>query len=345
MTVVLISFIEQGATLKPLSRSQMLDVETAFTLYLLRVISFREAYKRCDALLDEDQEHLKIVIKSKLSKMIEDADCNTIFKPAILRLINGDDIGFRKFNFPTARTLKIIRHNQVPLFNRIKHIAYPINKIGPKHIQKLETEYLDIVKPHADRYVARYARFLTMGDSGTTLDDLSRDLIVLALRSMRQYYPWRKGLHLANTMRQTITNRGRGMITYSVAGVRQRLVMDEHRGVMVNRESSSEFDTASNWRGWADDPSRIRPLQSQIASIARGGDSEAKVAQFVLSPENHDQFCNWLEDLLPVTKGTEDISSAVKKSGYPYAMLLAKFLKLPLAEVTLALSRLQDLAA
>jgi len=342
---VLISFLEQEATLKSLSHSQMLEIETAFTLYLLRAISFREAYRRCDMILDEDQEYLKVTIKSKLSKMIEDADCNTIFKPAILRLINGDDVGFRLFNMPTTRTKRIIKQNNDILQESLKRVAYPIDQIGPKHIEKLENKYLEIVKPHAYYYVSRYARFLTMGDSGTTIDDLSRDLIILALRSMRQYYPWRKGLHLANTMRQTITNRGRGMITYSVAGVRQRLVMDEHRGVMVNRESSTGFEIASNWRGWADDPSRMHPLQSKIAFIAKGKGPEAKVAQFILSPEDQDQFCNWLEQVSPVTKGSEDLSAAVKKSGYPYASLLAKFLNLPKPDVKSTLIKLQSLVA
>lgn len=341
---MLISFLERGNDLKSLSKPQMLEVEAAFLLYLTKAISFREAFTQCEMVLDDDQEHLRVAIKSKLSRMIEDADCNIRFKPAILRLAAGDDTGFRKLNAPVNRTSSIIQKHKRLLKGRLSKLAFPIEQIGPKHLASLEMQHLESVEPHARRYVNRHARFLTMGDSGTTVDDLTRDLIVLALRAMRWYYPFLSGLHMSNTMRRTITNRGRGLVTYSVSGSRQRLVMDES-GRMLNRESSLEFDSASNWQGWSENPSGERDLQFDIRQLAKTSAVHELMAKFLLDGKVQEAFCHWLEGIIPSCAGCADVSAAVKKSGHEYAVLLSRFLSVPKDSIEQALTDFRSLAA
>jgi len=340
---MLISFLEQGNILANLSRNQMFEVEGATLLYLLKCISFREALKMATDVLDEDQEYLRVGIKAKLSRLIEDADCNSLFKPAILRLATGDATGFNRLNAPTGRTQKIIDRYKDNISSRIQEVAFPIKSIGPKHLARLELEHLSLVKPHAKNYVYHYARFLTKGDSCLSLEDLTNDLIALALRGMRWYYPFLSGLHLTNTMRRTITNRGRGLITYYTAESRQRRVIDED-GNMTNMESGFEFDAAVDSGAWSENPTAGHTLKISLNSMARDPGTSGLLAKFMLDEVEQERFCAWLEQHLPACVGSRDVASAVQKSGRDYASLLSTFFKLPLKDVRQSLKLIQEAA-
>jgi hypothetical protein len=314
----------------------MFEVETAFLLYLIKGYTFRQAYNRCEVVLDDDQEYLKLVIKSKLSKMIEDANCNIYFKPAILRLAAGDDTGFVSLNAPTSRTNAIIARNRSLFNQRLEEVVYPLSTIGPKHLKSIESVHLDIVTPHAEAHAKKYGTFLTNRDSGFTLKDMVQELLLAASKAIRAYYPFRKNLHLTNTMRQSMTNRGRGLITYNV----NRLVPED--GKSVERESSVHFEDATNWEGWAEDSSKLNDLKWKLSSLAKTSKTYDKVANFMLSAELQDEFCSWLEEHNPGTRVID--FDYISQSGIPYYILLSQFLGLPQDSVKVVLNNIQRAA-
>jgi hypothetical protein len=339
---MLISFLERGMILQTLSRSQMLEVEKAFTWYLLNSIRYLDAAAMCEKVLDPDQVHLKPIIKARLSTMIEDYDCNVLFKPALLRLGAGDNSLFRKLKTSPRRSQLILDTNRKAVRVSLRKVQYPLNIIGPDHVKELEEEHLALVEKHAWNHVSRHAKFLTMGGSGTSVGDMVNDLQLLAMRAFRHYYPFRKGLHLTNTMRATITNRGRGMVKYYTAGVRQRFIMDENYK-MVNRENGGlAYDIALDTY---DDRSAEsgRALDFDIQALANGKGSVAEVAKFMRDPIAQDRFITWLEQDFSISDAA-DVAEAVQMSGKPYSLLLSRYLKRPRDEVRKAIVQIRKVA-
>jgi hypothetical protein len=310
-------------------------------LYLLHAINFYEAMHRCDSILDDDQEHMKVIIKSRLAAMIENADCNMIYKPAILRLTRGDATIFKELDVSPKQTIAILKNNKNLLNDELKKIKYPISVLGPSHLRFLENEHLPLVVNHAEHYVLRYARFLTQGNSGMTSGDMVNDLVLLALRAMRWYYPYLSGLHLTNTMRATITNRGRGSITYNVVDSRRRMFQTRD-GKTINRESSAFFDQASNWSGYSEDPTNYNNITTSITKTSNK--VEAVLAKFVLNGKIQDDFLTWLENKYTICKNQSDIITAVKLVGKTYEVLLADFYHFDVFDVKSALEKFRRAA-
>jgi hypothetical protein len=333
--------------LSPLSAAQMLEVERAFTWYLLRAINYKEAAARCEQVLDADQIHLKVVIKKRLSEMKDDYDCNALFKPALIRLAAGDDTLFRQMKTPSRRSASILKSDPKAVRVCLKQVAYPIAKIGKTHIEFIEAEHMPLIEPHAFRHVSKHAKFLTMGDSGITIEDMVNDLKLIALSAVRWYYPFRKGLHLTNTIRLSITNRGRTMVTYNVAPRRQRVSMDGNYK-MVNREVGGKiFDIAADTHADksldATDSGKV--LNLDIAEMAKGPRvSAAKVARFIQDPVAQDLFIDWLKKYSAKAAEAPDIPTAVRIVGLPYSRLLSEYLQAPRVNVVRALSRLRRMA-
>jgi hypothetical protein len=335
---MLVGFLEQNAQIRnSLSRSQMFEIETIFLLYLLKVISFRQAATQTDNVLDPDQAHLRIILKQKLSDLIGDADCNTVIKPAVLRLAAGDATGFKAAQASPQRTLQIIKRYKKPIMEQVRKCVFPLNEIGPKHVRKLEAEQLKLIMPHVKSHVYTKARFLTNGDSGLALTDIQHELLLLALRALRSYYPFREGLYLTNTLRNTVTLRGRGFVTAATATCRRRLVMQGDKS--VNLESTVE--DIDNMSEFSVDPCSLRDLQNGLLQVASKGGVASRIANFLLSPEKQDEFCFWVERIAQV-KG-EDLADTVKKTGLPYASLLSRYLELPKRDVRYALEKIQSL--
>jgi hypothetical protein len=326
---MLSAFLESGNSLSSLSRSQLSVLQKAFMLYLLQAIKFNDAMRICNKVLDEDQEHMKVVIKTKLAEMIENPDCNLIYKPAILRLANGDYTGFRRLGVSISPTLKIIRTNFHLVEPQLKKIKYPISVLGPSHIGKLEKEQLPLVEKHAFFYVKRFARFLTQGDSGISVEEMVKDLIIIALRTMRWYYPYISELHLTNTMRRSITNRGRGMISYNVVESRRRIINDEN-GNTVNRESTTLYarygSLVDNWLGFSNNPINAVDARMSLNSLQCQNNNIGKVASFILSEDSQAKFVKWVNARFKTEE--TDIMSAIRHSGKTGVYLICKYLNI-----------------
>ena len=338
---MLSAFLESGNTLSALSASQMHTLKRAFMLYLLQAVKFNDAMKLCYKILDEDQDHLRVVIKAKLAEMIENPDCNLIYKPAILRLAMGDPSVFKSMGVSTAATKNIIARDWHIIKPQLTKIKYPITELGLKHIESLENEQIPLVEKHAMFYVMRYSRFLTQGDSGLTIEDMTKDLVVVALRAMRWYYPYISKLHLTNIMRRSITNRGRGMITYNVVESRRRVFTDED-GRTINRESVAAFASASDWIGFSEDPTSGMNMKLVLEDLSRNNPVVKKLSSFILSDKIQDEFLSWLEKRYGIKEDT--IPTAVTKSGKSYAYLLANFLQIDKDEVKKALLQIRAAA-
>jgi hypothetical protein len=375
---MLVSYLERGMQLRMLSASQMLEVEKAFTWYLLKTIRYQQAVPICVKVLDPDQEHLKIAIKQRLTALISDHDCNVLFKPALLRLAAKDDSLFRQLNTDPERSLKILRSNRERMKFALNEVKFPIDIIGPDHIRELQDEHLHQVESHAYRYVSKNMKFLTMGDSGISIEDMVTDLKALALSAMRQYYPFREGLHLTNTMRSTITNRGRSAITYSTSQRRQRVSMtglspetlleennrknllekclqsqdfEEWRRFKLNQKYKMEnreaggvaLDVALNTHTGTSIDGGL-PLELDIQAMAEGENTAALIARFVLDQTEQDAFCSWIERHVKKVVGAADVASAVRMSGISYSWLLAKYFGVPREEVAETLNSLKRMA-
>jgi len=344
---MLCSYLETGHKLHLLSRLQLFEVETQFALYLIKAQSFNETMENCDRVLDDDQLELHAIIKERLSEMISDADCNCKFKPAILRLANGDKTGFHALHAPSRRTQMIINVHRVAFDKALSRVVHPINEIGPSHLAEIEASYMDKIKKHTQRYVRRYARFLTLGDSTKDMDDIANDLGVFALCSMRGYYPFRSGLHMENSMRRTITNRGRSYITSSIAET-NRSVVQLPDGTSYRREVSWVGDAVNgapildSIEG--DDPRNSSSINLDLRKAAKGGGAIAMISQFILSPTMQEEFIGWLGSKVPSCSMASDITEAVRITGRSYEMLLGRFLALPAKQVHDALVELRGFA-
>lgn len=337
---MLMSFVEKGATLRRLSRSQLAAIEVQFMLYLLQATTFFNALRICDAVLDDDQADLRSVLKQKLADMIEDPDCNTMFKPAILRLARRDDLGFRKLGESPKRTQAILSAHWPRIRPRVCAVEFPIHIIGPNHLKSIEMVHLDKVRPHASHFIRKYARFLTMGESTREHRDMVEDLLLLALRSLRWYYPFRKGLHIENTMRSTITNRGRSLIKFHTADQRARLVQGED-GITYNRETNVGFDFALNSSACSYDPSNIRFMSIGLQRAAKEDSTLGSIARFIISPTMQDRFLDWLTRRDPRIANAQDVADAMTICRGDYAALLAQFLNLNTSDVRQALGAIQ----
>jgi hypothetical protein len=167
--------------------------------------------------------------------------------------------------------------------------------------------------------------------------------MAFAMSTLRQYYPWRSGLHLSNTMRNTITNRGNGYITRETRDVRKRHYQDE-RGVTINRESGAKYEKASI-AAIGDDPSRSSTLRVLLGKMSSEDSVRGQVARFVIDVPLQEAFCAWLEQRIPACAGADDVADAVARSGCEYHALLANFLGEPRVDVQRALRHVQQLAA
>ena len=335
----MLSYVERGASLTSLSTQQLAEIERQFILYLMQITTFWRAVSACTAVLDDDQAHLRAVIKAKMADMIADVHCNAMFKPAILRLAAGDRTGFKRLGENPTRTLRVIAGSRMAFDDRINAVQYDIGSVGPKHLSSIEMVHLEKVKPHSTRFARTKARFLTMGEAGLELTDIVKDLQMLALRSLRWYYPFRSGLHLENTMRNTITNRGRSAIKYATADVRRRLVQGDD-GVTYNRESSGLGYEIAIQSGYAQDPTDDLAIRSKLHSLARSGGTVADVVKFMLDHLLQEKFIDWVAKNDPRAAGSTDLTDVVSACG-DYGGLIAGFLGCRPSDVRTALSDIQ----
>lgn len=340
---MILLFLENGYKLSSLSRSQMKVLEKAFTLYLLHAIKFNDALQLCYNALDDDQEHMKTIIKDKMAEMIEDADCNQFYKPALLRLAAKDDSIFRKNDIPQASTLRIFEQHAALIKERIKAVEYPLNVIGPQHIRRLEQEHLskdgEALKPmetHARNYVFHYARYLTQGDSGFSANDMISNLKIVGLRTLRWYYPFLSGLHMLNTMRRSITNRGRGMLTAATVESRCRMIQLSN-GRTVNLESTANFDKAIDWAGFAEDPTARIESNMTLVSLMNDHSIESKILCIILDEGTRNAFLSWMQKRYDLAEA--DLAEAVSKTGKSYVYLLSKYFKMDIDDVKKAMRR------
>jgi hypothetical protein len=331
-------FLDKGAQLRRLSPKQMDRIRAEFILYLVHATTFLQCMSRCTQVLEPDQADLRSVIKEKLTDMIEDHYCNTVIKIAILRLAQGDPGGFVRANCNPDFTLKVIAANKKAFKRRLDEVQF--GQLRSQSIARIEQEYLEKVRPHAKHYVMSKARFLMSSEHGLKAEDMINDLLLLALRSFRWYYPFRKGLHMLNTMRMTISNRGKGLVRYNVADGRRRLIMLES-GEMYNRESSGEFDLALNSPNGSSDPTKARNAFIDTMRLYEKPEY-APVANFVVDLTKQAAFVDWCSHRYgKLFHNMESLSKYIAENKINYAKLLSCFLEHPHQYVNEALSQLR----
>jgi len=336
------SFLDRGDELRELDAAQKRALDEQFLLYLVHGTSFRDALRESAELLTEYQFFLKEVIKAKLTTMIEDPVCNTRIKPAVLRLAAGDTTGFRVMQENPRRTRRIVSKNAKTFRRLLREVKF--DEIGPTSIASLEEEYLESVRPHARNFVNYRAVFLTSAEHGLSTKDMITDLMIIALRTFRWYYPYREGLHMLNTMRAAITNRGNSLIKYNTADVRRRLIMLDS-GEMYNRESSGDYEAALNSSAGSADPTRWSNLRLDIDRLREYGYNPS-VIEFVSSPEMQDRFVGWVGAKYGVRLSSiEDVGRYLKSNGKSYKKVVALFLQQPAKSVNTALNALRSVAA
>lgn len=336
------SFLDRGDDLHRLDSRQKRHLDEQFLLYLVHGQSFREALQKSTEILREDQFDVREVVKAKLTALIEDPVCNTRIKPAVLRLADGDPIGFRVLDECPRRTKRIVANNAKTFRRVLRQVKF--DEIGPTNIASLEQEYIDRVTPHARNFVNYRAVFLTSAEHGLSTKDMITDLKIVALRTFRWYYPYREGLHMLNTMRSAITNRGNSLIRYNTADVRRRLIMLES-GEMYNRESSGDYEAALNSSAGSFDPTRAADLRIDIDRLKDRG-YNSSVIQFVSSPEMQDRFIGWMSARYGMQfSSIDDASRYMAHHRKSYYKLLSMFLQQPRDHVKLALGALKRIAA
>lgn len=338
------AFIDRGDAFRdaPASLRRLLDEQ--FLLYLLHATKFRDVLATVNDNLDEDTAYLKPLVKVRLTEMIDDPTCNTYVKPSVLRLIAGDKTGFRAMRVSTSRTAKIIARHEKAFVRRLKALEFDVSEIGPQQITRLELEYLDKVRQHSKNFAQYKARFLITAEHGLSLENIVSDLQMVGLRTFRWYYPFRTGLHMTNSMRRAITNRGNSLIKYNVADVRRRLIMLDS-GEMYNRESSGDYDAALNSSAGSVDYTRAIDLSLDVMRLSEKGYSPG-VLDFVRDPQVQDRFIGWysakcgkqLADMV-------EVSRRITLEGDSYTSLLAEFLEEPREGVRAALKALRMIAA
>lgn len=318
--------LDEGARLRRLSRSQMNYVKEQFILYLVHGISFREAIARCNAILEDDQHAERVVIKERLAAMIEDHYCNTVVKPAIIMLARGDRSAFRKAHASTAFTATVIRRHPKIFRRVVRDVKF--DDLSPRGIATVERDYLERVQSHARNYVWRKAKFLMSAEHGLSASDMINDLQLLALRAFRWYFPFRSGLHMLNTMRSTISNRGKSMVKYNVADSRRRLIALPN-GETYNRESSGDYDKALNSSVGSSNPVVHLDLQLSLEKLGRRPDY-SRVVKFVASPKIQDRFVGWASHRVGVRfSDMEDLSAYIAREKLSYTRMLSRFLAVP----------------
>ncbi len=332
--------LDKGAALSSLSPQQMSRVKEYFTLYLVQAITFREAMAGCVSLLDYDQSDLRIVIRERLSTMIGDPHCNTVIKPAIILLARGNSSGFTQAKCNPRFTSSVIQKNR-RAFNKVLR-SVQFQPTSSKGLAILEDVYLNKVQPHAKSYVMHKAKFLLAAEHGLSYDDMINDLLLLALRAFRWYWPFRSGLHMLNTMRATISNRGKSMVKYNVADSRRRLIMLPS-GEMYNREASGGYDAACNSAAATDPAIRDITIDLMMHRVAAKAGA-APVVKFVTDEAMQDRFVSWVGHRLGVGfHSLEELADHIAESRprLSYTKMVAKFLGQPHDAVSGTLSELR----
>lgn len=336
------SFIDRGDVFSRLDAQQKRALDEQFLLYLVQGQTFRAALANSAGILRDDQFDLKDVIKERLTAMIEDPVCNTCIKPAVLRLAAGDPVGFRVLAESPSRTRRIIKKHPKVFRRVLRQVKF--DNIGPTHISEVVEDYLDKVRSHARNFVNYRAVFLATAEHGLSTKELITDLMIIGLRTFRWYYPYREGLHMLNTMRAAITNRGNSLIRYKTADVRRRLIMLDS-GEMYNRESSGDFEASLNSQACAYNPTRLVDLTLDLERL-RGSGYNRQVIDFVQSPIMHDRFVGWASARYGEKfSSLEDVSRYLNSNKKSYMKVLSQFLEQPKTEVRAALTALRSVAA
>lgn len=292
---------------------------------------------RCNAVLDIDQADMRVAIKEKLSIMIEDHYCNTVVKPALIQLARGNSAGFSAARCDPRATRAIIQRNEKAFKKVLRSVKF--RQSSSAEFRALESEYVEKVRPHARNYVMRWAGFLMSADHGLSADDMINDLLLLAMRAFRWYYPFRSGLHMLNTMRATITNRGKSMVNYNVADCRRRLMMMDN-GDMYNRESSGGYEAALNVPDPRADPHDITTdlLVQRVALDP----AAIPVVNFVNDDAAQDRFVSWASHRVGVGfRSMDDMLEHLHANRLSYEKLLACYLKQPYTSVRKTLTDLR----
>ena len=339
---MLLAYVESCSDLHALTPAQRYAVAQYFTLYLLRCTDLTKAVARASAVLRPDQLHLSTVIRFKMSDVIRSHACNTKYKPALLRLAQGDRTGFRRLGVDPRRSLRTIADHATAIAKSVRRIQY--SEIGPTHLAELEVEVLREVLPHAKWFAARKASFLTtVGGGDRDREDIVNDLQALALVAIRWYYPFRSGLHLANTVRQTITNRGQSIISYHTTKGRRRVQqLDDGSYLSMESHSATADRHSANVDTGSVDPRDELHYRQSLDGLASKLPQIAPVARFVACDDSQDAFVTFVGRRFDVDLRTyDDAVALLKRKGVKYETALARFLGEDEEDVTAALAILK----
>ncbi len=341
-------YLESGALLTGLSERQLRAMADIFSMYLIQGTSYKEALKDSLALLRPNQQHLLPHVRSLLANVNKSFECNALYKPAIIRLIAGDDSGFRKLGVNTRHARNWIESNRTLLRRILKSIKFDVAEIGPTHLSKIETETLKIVEKHSSWFASAKAGFLVRsGDRDRS--DIINELLSLGLVAIRWYYPFREGLYLANTVRSSITNRGQSIIAYNTTQGRRRLQQQEDGSYFARETGSDNYaETASTAdpRRMLDVDRALRRVENSEFEKALCDDTFKIVTKFVRDDTAQDGFISFVSQKLNIElKSFDAVIGILASRQIPYELALAKYLRLDETDVRFVLSQLRRAVA
>ena len=342
---MLLGYVESSPELRELNHRQRDAIAQQCALYLLRCAPLNESVRRASTVLAPDQLHLATTIRFKMSDIIRSYACNAQYKPAILRLAQGDSTGFRKLGVDPRRTRRLLERHEREIRAAVRKVQYP--EIGPTHLAQVEKRVMQEVLPHAKWFASRKASFLTTAGWDRDKEDIVNDLQALGLVAARWYYPFRSGLHLANTVRQAITNRGQSIISYHTTKGRRRLQqLEDGSYVSMESHSATAERHSANVDTGSVDPREGLMSRQVLEELCNKIPGVAPVAEFVGSERMQDEFMSYVGKAYGVDLHNYDsLIAALEKRKVPYASAIAEFLSEPVDEVKFALEVLKRAVA
>ncbi len=331
---MLLSFLEHKNRLALLSDDQLQETHRWFMLYLLKGASWNETTRKCKGFLDDDQQHLETVITERLGALRSDVDCVKRLKLAVLAyMINGNTEGLQSVNVK-PRTIDKLLVQDSQRYRKVIRSVVDKNPT-PAKLTKIEAELLPDLWGYTKNFAYMNARFLTKAEPGLKIEDIARQIEDTTLIALRWIYPFRVGLHLENTLKASILNKGNTLITSKTRQKSQRLIQ-EADGTYSSMESFVEGAD-----GIVD--ARAETKVTTFLALAKKSPTMRVFADYVNDPKAQDAFIVWANQTYKVN--ASDISDLIPKlatKNVTYSRSLAAYLGLSRKDVLTSLKNLRE---
>lgn len=332
---MLLSYIERFDFTKSLTKRQVQVVHEQYVLYLISAQSYATSFATIKACLTQDQQMLIPEIREATRNLIEDYKCNALYKLAILRLAQNDTTGFKNLQVNPNPTRAVLRKYRTKVNKRIRQIKF--DNIGPTQLKALEVDIIKQLEKHIHWFAMRKAKFLTMAEPGKSILDIMAELQIFAVVALRRFYPFRSNLHLLNSIKSSVTNRGNSLISFNVAGRRRRMFQDD-TGATFSVEAGGQLDLESMA---SSNPTKKIELQTTLNSLKIKHPSMTPLWNYISDENEQDKFVSWYESKNNVKiTSPKALFSHIKMRNQDYVKILGRYLQVPSRNVRHALDYL-----